>query len=99
MKKFLMLYAGPAPDGAIHEGWPEWLDQVGDAIVDSGSPMRDGCVVRADGSTDDDPSPLRGYGIVEAQDRAAAVELLRDHPLWRSGPQYSIELFEIPRKQ
>ncbi|UJA20422.1 hypothetical protein HJD18_09530 [Thermoleophilia bacterium SCSIO 60948] len=98
MKRFLLLYAGPAPIGATHEGWPEWLERAGAALVDSGSPMRDGCVVRADGSVAEDAGRLHGYGIIEAADRDAAVELVRDHPLWRSGSEYTIELFEVPRR-
>jgi hypothetical protein len=38
-----------------------------------------------------------GYSIVQAEDRARALELLRDHPLWRSGDDYAIDVFELPR--
>lgn len=98
MKRFLLLYSGPPPDDATHEGWPDWLDRMGDAIVDAGSPMRGGFVLRADGSTHDTTTSLHGFGVVEAADPDGVVELLRDHPLWRSGPEYTIEVFEVPRK-
>lgn len=41
---------------------------------------------------------MNGYGIVEAEDRRAAVELLRDHPLLALGGEYVIEVFEVPRR-
>jgi hypothetical protein len=98
MKRYLMLYNGPPPPpGHGHKGWPQWFDKIGDALVSVGSPMRDGVAVRGDGSTTEDVSPLRGYGIVQAEDREAAVELVRDHPLFNAGSEYSVELFEVPR--
>jgi hypothetical protein len=30
-------------------GWPEWFSKLGDALVDLGSPMAYGVVLRADG--------------------------------------------------
>jgi hypothetical protein len=99
MKRFLLLYNGPpAPPGASHEGWPEWFRGLGDALVDVGSPMRNGVVVHGDGSTSDAPSPLVGYGLIQATDRDEALELLRDHPLLALGSEYAIEMFEVPRK-
>jgi hypothetical protein len=98
MKRFLLLYSGPPPVDPTHEGWREWFEGIGDALVDPGSPMRNGFVLRSDGSTSEAANPPLGYGIVQAEDRARVLELLRDHPLWLSGPQYTIEIFEVPRK-
>jgi hypothetical protein len=99
MKRFLLLYTGPpTPPEASHEGWPEWFRAIGDALVDLGSPMADGFVVRRDGSTSDDASSFNGYAIVQAEDRGDVLDLLRDHPLWRAGDEYAIEVFEVPRR-
>jgi hypothetical protein len=99
VKRFMMLYSGPpAPPGASHEGWPEWFRKIGDAFVDVGSPMANGVVVNADGSTCDETAPLRGYGLIQAEERNDALELLRDHPLLALGPDYTIEIVEVPRK-
>jgi hypothetical protein len=99
MKRFLVLYSGPpAPPNPSHAGWPEWFSKIGDALVDSGSPMANGVVLRADGSTSDEAAPLRGYGLIQAEGRDEALELLRDHPLLAIDPAYTIELFEVPRK-
>jgi hypothetical protein len=65
--RFLLLYSGPplavAPS---HEGWPEWFEKVGDALVDRGSPMLNGVVLHADGSTSDATSPPLGYSIASS---------------------------------
>jgi hypothetical protein len=99
VKRFLMLYSGPpAPPNPSHEGWPEWFSGLGDALVDVGSPMKNGVVLHADGSTSDEAAPLRGYGLIQAEGRDEALELLRDHPLLALGPEYTIEMFEVPRK-
>jgi hypothetical protein len=99
MKRFLVIYSGPpTPPDATHEGWPEWFGRLGDALVDVGSPMTNGVVVRSDLSTTEDAAPLNGYSVIQAADRNGALELLRDHPLLAPGSGYTIELFEIPRK-
>jgi hypothetical protein len=97
MKRFLLLYKGPpTPPGASHEGWPEWFKSIGDALVDVGSPARNGVVVRADGSTSD-ATGLNGYSVIQAEDRSKALELVRDHPLLALG-EWVIEVFEVPRR-
>jgi hypothetical protein len=99
MTRFLLLYKGPpAPPGASHEGWPEWFEAIGDALVDLGSPMKNGVVLHADGSTSDDATGLRGYGVIQAEGKSEALDLLRDHPLLALGDDYTIEMFEVPKK-
>jgi hypothetical protein len=99
MKSYLVLYNGPpAPPDPSHEGWPEWFSNAGDAVVDVGSPMANGFVVHHDGSTSDDPTSLDGYGVIQAEGRNEAVELLKDHPFLALGSEYTIEVFEVPKK-
>jgi hypothetical protein len=99
MKRFLLLYKGPpTPPQASHEGWPEWFGAIGDALVDLGSPMTNGVVLYADGSTSADAAGLNGYSVIQAEDRSTAVDLVRDHPLLALGSEYAIEVFEVPKK-
>jgi hypothetical protein len=98
MVRFLVLYKGPpTPPDAAHEGWPEWFESIGDALVEVGSPMMDGVVLHPDGSTSDDATGLRGYSLIQAEDRSGALDLLRDHPLLPLG-EWAIEVFEVPRR-
>jgi hypothetical protein len=99
MKRFLLLYSGPpAPPNPSHRGWPQWFQKIGDALVEVGSPMADGFVVRSDGSTTDAASSLRGYSLIQAEDRSEALDLLRDHPLLALDDGYVIEVFEVPKQ-
>jgi hypothetical protein len=99
VKRFLLLYKGPpTPPQASHEGWLEWFGAIGDALVDLGSPMVDGVVLHADGSTSADAAGLNGYSVIQAEDRTTALDLVRDHPLLALGTEYAIEIFEVPKK-
>jgi YCII-related domain-containing protein len=99
MTSFMLLYDGPptTPD-ASHEGWPEWFQGLGDTLVDMGSPMIAGFVVRADGTTSDTAAGLNGYSVVRAEDRDAVLDLLRDHPFLAGGSDYRIAVYEVPAK-
>lgn len=99
MNRFLLLYCGPpVPPDASHEGWPEWFDEIGDALVEVGSPMVNGVVLRGDGSTSDDAASLIGYSVVQAEGRSEALELVGRHPLLALGREYAIEVFEVPKR-
>jgi hypothetical protein len=98
MKRFMVLYKGPPTPGTqpIKAGGS---GSMGSATRSSrsGSPMKDGIVLNPDGSTSDDATGLRGYGLIQAEDRSDAIDLLRDHPLLSLG-EWVIEVFEVPRR-
>lgn len=99
MKKFIILYKGPAtPPDASHEGWPEWFEKIGGALIDIGSPMMGGHTIYGNGSADDSATSFNGYGIIQAEDMAQAMRLLKDHPYLAMGDEYAIEVFEVPKK-
>jgi hypothetical protein len=97
--RFLLLYKGPTtPPDASHAAWPDWFNRIGDALVDVGSPMQNGQSVRGDGSARGSAESLNGYSIIEAPDMEAAQALLENHPLFEAGDEYTIEIYEVPRK-
>jgi hypothetical protein len=93
MKKFLVLYKGPAtsPD-ASHEGWRQWFNKLGDTLVDRGLPMAHGRFLHGDGSTGDSTTSLNGYSIIQAEDMGKALSLLHDHPYLSLGNEYTVEI-------
>jgi hypothetical protein len=98
MQTFIVLYQGPATsEGASHAGWPEWFTQLGDKLVDVGSPMQHGFVLLSDGSTSDSSAGLNGFSIIQAESRDEVVGLLHDHPYLALGHKYAIEVFEVPK--
>lgn len=104
MKKFILLYNGPATPmeemtqeqgEKANEGWRVWMDKNKDAIVDIGSPMAAGRAVADDGS-ERDATPINGYTIVQADDMSGALATAEDHPfLSDKAGAFSIEVYEL----
>jgi hypothetical protein len=97
MKKYMLLYKGPAtaPD-APHDGWPIWFNKVGGQLVDKGSPMAHGLALHKDKAPSEDATSLNGYSIIQAESINDAIQLAKDHPYLALGKdEYSIEIFEV----
>ena len=104
MKKFILLYNGPAtapekmdPElrNAIMAKWGEWMGKVGDAMVDVGAPMAPGEAIVDDGSAGT-ALLLSGYSIIQAEDMAGAKMLVEGHPfLSDKTGKFSVEVFEL----
>jgi hypothetical protein len=101
MSKFMYLYRGPSPDLTPEQGaermaaFGAWMDKVGTALVDVGSPFGPGGSVRDDG-TDGAAGGLIGYSIVEADDLAAAKAFTDGLPsLSGSDGTCAVEIFEL----
>ena len=87
MTKFLVTYHGAGAPRNEEEkqqamaAFMAWVNQVGSAIVDPGSPLGSSAVVSSEGvAVGVAEGPAGGYSILEADDLAAAAELLHDHP-------------------
>ena len=104
MSKFMMVYKGEATDMSemspeqaqeVMAKWGAWMQKVGPALADLGSPFGPGKSIVDDGSAGA-PAALTGYSIVEAADLGAAEALTAGHPYLSEGSgNYSIELFEL----
>jgi len=104
MAKFIYLYRGPATpisDRTPEEGdermsaFGAWMEKVGAALVDVGSPFGTSASVRDDG-TEGTASDLIGYTIIEADDLAAAKALTDGLPfLFNSDGKCTVEIFEL----
>ena len=104
MAKFIYLYRGPATrmsDLTPEQGaermaaFGAWMERVGAALVDVGSPFGTSASVRDDG-TEGTASDLTGYTIIEAGDLAAAKALTDGLPfLADSDGQHAVEIFEL----
>lgn len=104
MSKFLYLYRGPATpmeeftqeqSAEQLRAWGEWMERVGSALVDGGTPFGARTAVADDGSSPA-PSDQNGYSIVEADDLEAARGLVKGHPFLAEGKgRFSIEIFEL----
>ncbi|MBI2023590.1 hypothetical protein HYT01_03450 [Candidatus Giovannonibacteria bacterium] len=104
MKKFILLYNGPATDPsdmpeearkAIMAKWGEWMVKAGSSLVDMGQPMVNGASVVDDG-TNGVPTQLNGYSIIQADDMEKAKALVAGHPFLSEGAgKFSVEIYEL----
>jgi len=104
MAKFIYLYRGPATpmsdrtpeQGAERQAaFGAWMERVGAALVDVGSPFGTSASVRDDG-TEGTAGDLIGYTIVEADDLAAAKALTDGLPFLANGEgRCAVEIFEL----
>lgn len=101
MAKYFYLYRGPAPDLTPEQGtermaaFAAWMEKVGLALIDAGSPFGASVSVRDDG-TEGTTGELIGYTIVEADDLAAAKALTDGLPfLSESDGECAVEIFEL----
>ncbi|MDO8145256.1 MULTISPECIES: YciI family protein [Isoptericola] len=104
MARFMFVYHAPmTPDDAtpptaeetqeVMGRWMAWADQVGERMIDFGTPLAGGVQVTPDGerpSTQD----VAGYTILEADDMDAAVALARTHPHLQMPGGCTIEVHE-----
>jgi YCII-related domain-containing protein len=99
MARFIYLYRGPAPDPQKSSermaAFAAWIEKVGPALIDAGSPFGASASVRDDGS-EGTAGDLIGYTIVEAQDLSAAKAFTDGLPfLADADGQRAVEVFEL----
>ena len=87
MSNYVFVYRGgkkfeSREQGAKHMAkWGAWVDGLGDASVNRGSPFAKSKTVSSGGVSDDaGPDPLTGYSIVKADSLDAAVEMAKACP-------------------
>jgi hypothetical protein len=103
MAKFMVLYLSPvsaeqqmnvSPEEAKKgmEPWLKWMDKMGKALVDGGSPLGKGARVAKSGGSKT-TTQVSGYSVLQADSIEAAKKMLTDHPHLMM-PGSSIEVFE-----
>ena len=104
MSKYMLVYKGEATDmsdmteaqqGEIMAKWGAWMEGVGSAMTDIGTPFGPGTSIVDDGTLGS-ASTLTGYSIVEAADQDGAEALTKGHPyLSECKGDYAIDVFEL----
>ena len=73
--------------------WKAWVDGLGDAVVNPGTPLGMSKTVSSSGVSDDGGSnPLNGFSIVKADSMDAALEMAKGCPYLDIG---TIEVAEV----
>jgi hypothetical protein len=99
----LYLSSVPAEDQSVastreqadagHAKWMTWAKRAGSSLVDLGSPVGHPTRVVRGGSGPSDVH-VAGFSILQAESKQKVLDLLSDHPHYRS-PDASIEVLEF----
>ena len=99
MSNYIFAYHGGKKPESPEEGaklmakWKAWVDGLGDAMVNPGSPLGMSKTVSASGVSDDGGSnPLMGFSVVMADSMDAALEIAKGSPHLEIG---TIEVAEM----
>ncbi len=102
MPDFVFAYHGgkkpesPEAGAKLKARWQAWLDGLGDAVVNPGTPVGMSKTVSASGVTDDGgPNPLMGFSIVRAETMEAALEMAKACPFLEMGTIEVAEAMEM----
>jgi hypothetical protein len=101
MPQYVIAYhAGkkfPSPQEApAHRAkWKAWIDALGDAVVNPGTPLGKGKLVTSQGPCDSEANHLTGFSIVRAASMDVAVELAQRCPYLDYGTLEVAEIMEM----
>ncbi len=99
MPNYVFAYHGGKKPESPEEGtklmvkWKAWVGGLGDAVVNSGTPLGISKTVSSSGVSDDGGSnPLSGFSIVKADSMDAALEMAKGCPYVKYG---TVEVAEV----
>lgn len=102
MAKYMLLYTGgmgmaadPEEQEKIMGEWGAWYQEMGDSIVDGGTPFGQSKNLTENGVGDGPlgDTPATGYTVIDADSLDAAVDASRNHP--HLGHQGQVQVFEM----
>lgn len=101
MPKYVIAYLGgkqmPNPqDRAAHMAkWKAWVDGLGSAMVNPGTPLGRGKLVSSDGVSERGPNALTGFSILQADNMDVALEIAQRCPFLDIGTIEVAETMEM----
>ena len=104
MSKFMIAYYGGNPPKSKEEGmaqmekWKAWVQSLGEAVVNPGTPLPASMIVTAESvEADKNPDAMKGFAIVNADSMDAAVEIAQRDPFLENGGQIRVsQMMEMP---
>ena len=104
MANYMIAYHGGTPPespeaGAQHRAkWKSWIEGLGDAVANSGTPLMGTKVLTANGVQDNvDPDGMKGFAVVKADTIEAALEMAKSDPFLEIGGSIRVsQMMEMP---
>ena len=92
MPNFMIAYHGGTQPRSKEEGmaqmgkWKAWVEGLGKAVVNPGTPLPSSKIVTSKSVADDqDPKGMKGFAVVQAESMEAAVKIAQTDPFLDSG--------------
>lgn len=102
MSNYILAYHGGKKPESPEEGakhmakWKAWVGDLGDAMVNPGTPLGMSRTVSSDGISDNGgENPLTGYSIVKADSMDAALDIAKACPFLDIGTLEVAEVMEM----
>ena len=98
MPKFVLMFHGGAnpeePSQETMDRWMVWFSELGDAVVDMGSPFAASATIASNGAPSEgsESDPATGYTVIEVANLDDAVDMAKACPGLASGG--SVKLYE-----
>lgn len=100
MTEYVIVYhnadkmpSSPEEGAANRTQWENWLKDLGDAVVNPGTPFGTSHIVKSDGSVAAaEGTGLTGFSVIKADSEAAAIEIAKKCPYLMMG---NVEVAEI----
>ncbi len=102
MSNYILAYHGGKKPESPEEGtkhmakWQAWVGDLGDAMVNPGTPLGKSRTVSTSGVSDNGgENPLTGYSIVKADNMDAALDIAKACPFLDIGTLEVAEVMEM----
>lgn len=99
MPNFIIAYHGSTKPESPEEGakqmqrWQAWLEGLGDAVVNPGTPLKNNHIVSAEGTNHEEgANRFNGFSVVKADNMEQALEMAKACPYLEMG---TIEVAEM----
>ena len=104
MPNFMIAYHGGNQPSSEEEGmaqmqkWQAWVKDLGDAVVNPGTPLPVSKLVTSSSVNDDnDPNAMKGFAVVKADNIEAAIKIAQSDPFLENGGTIRVsEMMEMP---
>ena len=104
MSNYMIAYHGGNQPGTKEEGmahmnkWKTWVEELGESIVNPGTPLPVSKIVTSSGVEEDqDANSMMGFAIVKAESFEAAIEIAKTDPFLENGGTIRVsQMMEMP---
>jgi hypothetical protein len=104
MPNFMIAYYGgnkPASkkeEMAQMERWKAWIKDLGENVINPGTPLPVSKIVTSSGVEDDkNPNSMHGFAVVKAESIDAVVEMAKSDPFLENGGTVRVsQMMEMP---